>query len=170
MSITLDQLKTFCAHDGERLTINRPFSQDSWTYATDGRMIIRVPRMADVPEYDDSPKEIDARVFAAHPITGNWFKIPDGLSDKPNKCDNCKGSGKFQCDCENIHDCGKCDGSGNSPKETAIKVGSQFAGHLLLKRLTGLPNVEICNGKEKLSALGIRFDGGEGRLMPIKTE
>ena len=169
MSITIEQLNAFC--NTERPIIMRPFSQDIWTYATDGKLIIRVPRMAEVPEYDDSPKKLDSFIWGYNPITENWFKIPSGLSNEPNRCEQCVGSGEcHRCECGDVHDCGFCDGSGNG-KETAIAVGNQWAGHLLLNRLSALPNVEICNSaKDKLSALGIRFDGGEGRLMPIKKE
>ena len=131
MSITIEQLTRFC--DDSRTPIMHPFSDGSWTYATDGKMIIRVPRLAEVPEYDDSSKKIDSGIFQTNPITGDWFKIPSGFSNEPNKCDKCKGTGECRCKCGHVHDCEYCEGSGLSPKETPIAVGNQFG----LGRLAG---------------------------------
>lgn len=43
-------LKPFCGTDETRPYLLKPFSFEDRTYATDGRIMVRVPRMADVPE------------------------------------------------------------------------------------------------------------------------
>lgn len=165
--MTLTDLQKFCSTDETRPSICRPFSQGTWTYSTDGRVIVRVPRMAEVPEYPDSPANCDKHIFGGNPITEEWFKIPADISTEPEKCGRCKGTGECECECGNVHDCGNCEGSGQSVCQIKIKVGTQFAGHMLLNLVSTLPGVEICNSK-KHAALGIRFDGGDGRFMPMK--
>ncbi len=95
ITLTADDLKRFCWTDNGRPTIARPFSQGDWTYATNGRLLVRVPRLSDVPEYDDSPKDIQKNIFDAHLITGTWQPVPNDLPSllEPKPCSECKGVG-----------------------------------------------------------------------------
>lgn len=169
-TLTPEDLQRFCSDDESRPSICHPFSQEKWTYATDGRLMIRVPRLADVPEYDDAPKRVDATIFGKQPITGDWFKIPE-LPTEKTRCDQCGGGGECECGCGDIHKCGSCDGEGEYVRIIKVPCGTQNANNILLAKVAILPNVEICNSaqmKSDYGALGIRFDGGEGRLMPMK--
>ena len=78
MTLTPEDLQRFCSDDESRPSICHPFSQEKWTYATDGRLLIRVPRLAEVPEYEDAPKMVDAQIFGTQPITGDLIFAVNG--------------------------------------------------------------------------------------------
>jgi hypothetical protein len=170
--MTANDLKAFCSTDESCLPIMSPWSEDQWSYATDGKLIIRVPRLADVPENKEAPNYLQKRIFDFHAISGDWQKIPTPLPVEEVDCETCGGTGGHLCSCGNEHDCGDCQGSGRCPpKPKGIKVGWHEVNHVLLHKLLSLPGVEICpSAKDNISALGIRFEGGgEGRLMPMMT-
>src|SRR6185369_15900200 len=48
--MNLEELKKFCARDGTRYHIDKPWSDRDWTYATNGHIIVRIPRLVSVPE------------------------------------------------------------------------------------------------------------------------
>jgi len=45
-----DDLKKYCSKDETRPYLHEPFSRGEWTYATNGHIAVRVPKLADVPE------------------------------------------------------------------------------------------------------------------------
>ena len=59
----------------ERSTLNRPFTQGRYTYATDGAVLIRVPRRADVPENPHAPRKV-YRLFSQHRPAGKFRAVP----------------------------------------------------------------------------------------------
>lgn len=165
-SLTVEDLKRFCANSKEsyRQSITRPFSQGDWTYATDGRVLIRVPRLDEVPEYDDSPCDVQKRIFDEQPITGWWMILPPDLPEllPAYKCAFCGDEPK--------PDCVECDGEGFIEHSAIpVKVGKHAVSHIYLHKLKTLPGVQICeSAKGELNGLGVRFDGGEGRQMPMR--
>jgi hypothetical protein len=65
-------LTPFCASpDANRCQIERPWSRGKWTYATDGKIVVRIPRDPEVPENKLAPSAMplftayfkDARAF-----------------------------------------------------------------------------------------------------------
>jgi hypothetical protein len=49
-------LPPFCARKSDcRYYLRRPWSRDGHTYATDGRIAVRVPRRDDIPENEEAP-------------------------------------------------------------------------------------------------------------------
>ncbi len=170
--LTADDLKRFCWPDIDRPTIAQPFSQGSWTYATDGRMMLRVPRLAAVAEREDAPKNLDKNIFATNPISEKWQAVPVDLPDLSTneECETCGGSGDHECHCGHNHDCGDCKGVGFRPaKAQYVQIGIHSVSHILLHKIKDIPGIEICvSAKDGSHALGIRFaGGGEGRLMPM---
>lgn len=165
--LTVEDLKRFCCLSKQpyRASITRPFSQGQWTYATDGRLLIRVPRLAEVPEYPNSPKDIQKTIFDQQQITGQWADIPTGLPElaEAEKCSECGNNPK--------DDCWKCDGDGViEPMAIPVSIGKHSVSHIYLHKLKTLPGVQICeSAKDDEHALGVRFDGGEGRQMGMRT-
>jgi len=193
-------LTRFCSKDETRYH-HKPWSRGGYTYATEGHIMIRVPRLADVPENPDAPDCNNVFVQAAKVETRTWHMIPPyTLERKP--CKNCDGKGYFQkCEnCEgsgyvgkNDRDCSDCDGDGFQPCDK-IDRGAHpcedcngeglgrpecyvdfMDGEKILARLQGtflelvkdFPGVQIGIYKVMEPAV-IRFEGGEGLLMPVR--
>lgn len=110
--IALDILKRFCSDETARLVLTEPFSWEQYTYATDGKLCIRVPRMAEVTTESNIitvlPWDIDE-------ISG-WQDMPQGYQVPPRKwCPSCMGFKKiqpcldceFRMDCEDPENCGE---------------------------------------------------------------
>ena len=171
MSIAIELLKKFCSTDTTRLAINSPFSQEQWTYATDGRVIVRVPRLADVPENEKAPKNIDENIWRKNPGLTGWQDLPTYPKPTEVECETCGGGGVHECSCGDSHGCANCDGSGIVPEPVVgVKIGRQHAANNYLHLLSELPSVKISESAvDEHHALHFIFDGGEGLLMPYKT-
>lgn len=146
---------------------------------------------------DKHPKNVEA-LFDAAPTEGfiPLPKVEDpgscfwcdgrgcGIS---SKCDSCDGLGEFEKDGWR-YDCQACEGEGTTFRASAIgtdccpyceglgvpvlaangtKVGESTYANRYLWLLSKLPGIEIAPG-EKEKAARIRFDGGEGLLMPYR--
>ena len=58
-------LTPFCARpESNRCQIESPWSRGKWTYATDGKIVVRVPRDPEVPENKLAPSAMP--LFTAH--------------------------------------------------------------------------------------------------------
>jgi len=69
--MTID-LKLFCdPNDPVRPWLGQPFSAGAWTYATDGHIAVRVPRLEDVAENPAAPAE------QATPVPVNVFAVTE---------------------------------------------------------------------------------------------
>jgi hypothetical protein len=194
-------LLRFCNPDAEMRGINRPFSRGEWTYATDGRIIIRVPRVDGYDE-DRGPKNAE-RMFdeaKSREITV-WQPLPE-YTLEIKACDWCGGKGyvthcnawrnpdikcgkgewkkcqRYNDDCAigcTINDkgaeiCGDCNGSGrvkiSSGPVMNGAVGEVKINAIYLDMIQDLPNIQIAP-HDKNSFFRIKFDGGEGLLMPM---
>jgi hypothetical protein len=162
-------LKPFCSSDTDRPNLHKPFSLGELTYATNGRIIVRVPRRADVPEIEHPPNA--ERVFPKPPATA--FR-PVGKVDLPpesiDDCKLCDARGTRHdcpdCSCE----CEDCDGKGtvSGDVETSLSIGGVPFGLQFVRLIVALPALEIAfpvkPGKD--SPLEFRFTGGDGLIMP----
>ena len=102
----LEDLQKFCSSDGTRYKLSTPFSIEDYTYACDGRIIIRVPAIAEARR-DNVP---DGVADVIPPPAEDWRDVeyPPGWESFeaiPLKCQCCNGVGK-------IPECRKCDGTG----------------------------------------------------------
>lgn len=197
--MNLETLKQFCSRDTTRTQIQQPWSMDGHSFATDGHILMRVPRLDQVAENRDAPET--GHLFANSPHTGNFLPIPDLPEPQDGPCPECKGSGKVparcqKCDgegtilCPQCEDgqlecdecdgtglpeeesevpCEDCDGSGKRPVLQRVAVGNQTVDAKFLRLIEDLPNVRITNSQKELSALTFVFDGGDGLIMPIRT-
>jgi len=164
-------LEPFCGKEGTCSYLHHPFSRDEFTFATDGRICVRVPRIAGIPERDlINPIKLpwdQAAEFSPLPE----LKLPPQTTDiapcdcyegKIHECPNC------ECECES------CDGSGdikvNSDDDKSIDILALPFGLRYVRLVTTLPNVQIAKIALRDSLTGIRFkfDGGDGLLMPLK--
>jgi hypothetical protein len=171
-----EDLQKFCYNDddgsaGVRRAIQMPFSRGLYTYATDGKELIRVPRLEDVPEEIDAP-DVE-KIWPKENY--EFFNIPNFTEPEFKLCPTCKGTGTYDYGeineeegCGGIGVCYKCEGDKTFPDTKHITIGcSVFSDHLLWK-IKDLPNIKIAP-TEKLKAALLKFDGGDGLIMPMNA-
>jgi len=171
--MTKKDLQKFCADDGFRKEIAKPCTSEGTTYATNGHIIIAVPALPDVQENMAAPRA--AALFEKIPIPDDWFPIAE-LPEIPTltekvPCDRCSGTGEIECrECGSTVECPECGGDGKLEPRTPFilhKIGGVSFDAKYLHLLKNFPGVEIGpNGEGK--AARIRFEGGEGLLMPVR--
>ena len=100
-----EQLCKFCDPGREKQC--GPFSFGEYTYATNGHLMLRLPRLSDVPEWKALNEKAAALFDGLDFVTLNaaLVEIPDFPQPKPEKCTVCKGVGK-------ISKCPECEGEG----------------------------------------------------------
>lgn len=110
-------LLPFCYTGDDRYFLKQPWTRGDFTYATDGRIIIRVPARADIPEQPSAP-DIHPKDFPfqhAQIPSSEWFGIPESLpaSERIN-CTYCKSKGiRYRHGDETTQvPCDECDGQG----------------------------------------------------------
>lgn len=168
-------LKPFCGiRETYRPYLKQPFTVGEFTYATDGRIMLRLPAMNEF-----GPPDAKVAVNWNGPLDGieaasfKKLSVVDGI-EHPKlelvKCEECEGRGRNHacpdCECE----CDDCDGSGEvytEPKISTVIGGIPFGLRYALM-VAELPNVEISiHGVGERQRLFFRFDGGVGALMPL---
>jgi hypothetical protein len=170
-------LRKFCAvGDEARSYLNEPWSLGEYTYATNGHILVRVPRRDDVPENPKNPItaekvgrvawEAPTDVWAAPTIVG----LPPRVDD--TECPDCEGlciaNHCASCECE----CPVCGGSGlisNDKGKSARYRGVPFALKYV-RLICELPGVEITAQTHSHASLRFRFDGGSGSVMALRSD
>lgn len=160
-------LQSFCDDDERRgYGIGKPFSRGEYTWATDGKIMLRVPRRDDVPENDKAPRaecvwpKVAADAF--QPLVN--ADLPDPGRET---CEVCEGRGTEHtcpdCSCK----CKFCDGAGTMEEEIAVELGD--FGEILVhyaKLLLSLPGIAVAEPADGI--MQFRFDGGEGIMTILK--
>jgi hypothetical protein len=198
-------LTQFCGKQEryERYGINKPFSQGGWTYATEGHVCIRVPRIQGIPE-QGKPEAYKLFDDAEQRTVMMWQPLPEFVLTVED-CDYCHGKGylklcprwdnpKLKCydgdndfclkyseNCTIGADfkekgslmCEECEGKGTIEQQGNIIVdgaeGKVRVSAIFLNMIKDLPNVQIAPHSED-TAIRIKFDGGEGLLMPARID
>jgi hypothetical protein len=154
--MTREDLKPFCiSTDWGRVELEEPFSHGLFSYATNGHILIRVPRLADVTS-EKGPTSDDLFVRAQSPA--EWIDVPDPGPALFDRCDCCGGQ---------PGGCDECDWTGRFEPFTPVRVGDQFFQAKYLRLLRTLPGVKIGPTFEMYAAR-FQFDGGDGLIMPCK--
>ena len=110
----IETLKLFCCTDSEKESLSEPYSSGDFTFATNGHVQIRVPRLQEVPESEIAPKititENDpvGKHYLKEPV--EWVAVP-AVTVEPTLCTSCGGTGKAVV-------CPECDGNGWIGTET----------------------------------------------------
>lgn len=164
-------LTRFCGDEPSRQWMATPFSRGDWTYATNGHVLVRTPRRTEAPLL-----EVKANVekpFADYPCSSFGalpaIDVPEVGND--DDCDHCSGRGHVHdCpDCTCV--CSACDGNGQAVRGAGISVeiGEACVAAPYYLLLASLPGIEV--GPQKsgpTDPIPFRFEGGEGRLMPLR--
>lgn len=164
-------LQQFCAGPDDREYLRTPFSKGDYSYATNGHIMVRVPRDPSLGECKrpDLPVEppfvnLDDAKFAK--ITHGTLPILP--PDRQEHCEDCDGRGS-EHDCPDCQcDCQSCGGTG---KQTVRpRISTEIAGRVVNLRyalmVLALPGVEVAAADK--GPLLFRFDGGVGVVMPIR--
>lgn len=164
-------LKQFCSKDRFREAIVEPFSRGEWSYATNGHLLIRVPRRNDIAEIEKAP-----HIEHLWPKEAPNYRVPSTLVLPPPKeedCRTCDGRGtKHDCpDCG--CDCDDCGGTGHisTDRNVGIMVGKtpiamRYARVLL--SLSGIQVDDISALVDSVFVMRFRFDGGDGILATLR--
>lgn len=170
MTETAIDLQPFCAASGFHVAkLGRPFSRGDYTYATEGHILIRVPRRANVGEIENSPEM--ERIFPS-PAAAEFRPINAVTLPALAKveCMKCEGRGTEHdcpdCECE----CEDCDGAGaiNGDRKTSLSIGGAIIGMRYARLLLALPALEVA--KPNGAVLEFRFDGGVGLVALLGSE
>lgn len=167
-------LKRFCSEEQYRYKLHEPWSRDAYSYASNGHILIRVPRLHTVAENPDAP---DADRICHPPVSApvafrwNDFPPPNPISE--HTCRECDGDGsKAPCGCLcEACKCHECDGAGivreQAPQYGAL-LGMVFnAEWLRLLRAAG-DAVAGAPTNHEWGAMYFRGDGFEIWLMPLR--
>lgn len=162
-------LKQFCSED--RFGLLNPFSIGKFTYASNGHIMVRVPRRDDVQENSAAPShEKVERYFIG--FDPSLFQPHQAIDIPENHvvCLDCDGSGK-EHHCKNCDfPCDSCDGSGvlvGQIGRISVCIGAAYFDAEYVRLIQSLPNLKVVvpSTKEDI-AMPFSFDGGEGCLMP----
>ncbi|MDE2107035.1 MAG: hypothetical protein KGL39_58045 [Patescibacteria group bacterium] len=177
-------LQPFCSRDSSRPGILKPFSLGHYTYATDGRMLIRVARRDDVPTNPDAPRNVDSLYPDPSPSPRDYSPLPLPLPVAPveykncadcdgqghfKNCPECHGLGLIECDkCLNKEDCHRCRGKGvlytndvNAPTCTNCDGSGKVAQQRTLQLGNKVFNVMFLEKLAILPGITIAADHGD---------
>ena len=163
---TID-LKQFCAAEGKGFHLDNPFSRASYTWATDGNIMLRVPLRADVGEVEGAPHAERVWSDATGPFTPvRPFNLPD---PQRVRCDGCEG----RCTAHDCPDCGcmceKCDGAGFVEEAAVVSIGEgRTMSRQYAEAIMTLPCLEVELIDPSSERLHFRFDGGDGIVMLMR--
>ena len=182
----------FCSSDAIRPALMEPFSLGPHTYATDGRVIIRVPVIAGVKTENIGADKLEWNL----PAGGTVCAIPEIQPPEMLACPDCKGTGKmklcarcngkgwtrcFECghetECRTCRGktannpdtpCCECDGAGRYEAfGQTVEIGGSLFGAQYLRKIVTLPGLVFYVGTDATQPAYFTFDGGEGIIMPI---
>lgn len=193
----VELLKKFAANSSDpREYMRAPFTRGEWTYATNGYIAVRVPKIEGIeilPEKHIPKLEglfTSARIddaFIALPTlptlencqmcngTGAAYECPecDGEGEfeygtHTYKCKECDGSGQVEYMVDNIGvvSCRHCGGTGVT-RYKPMKVGGSHFDLFYLYLINVLPGAKFSPGAGRMDMARFVFDGGEGILTPI---
>jgi hypothetical protein len=160
-----EDLSKFCRNDGFG-RIDHPWSVGDKTYVTNGYVLLRLSRLKDVSENKDAPDA--SKLFEDFPFpSGPLHPIPDLPEPEYEVCDVCDGTGRGATK-GGPSDCIGCDGKARFETFKYFGIdGIQFQV-FLLRLIKTLSGIEISINKTPGSPSWIRFEGGDGLIMPCR--
>jgi len=157
-------LKPFCGSAPSRSAIQEPFSQGDFTYATNGHVAIRVPRLADVPDHPGAPTMerlwVKPAQVKAHAVMPAALPEPSYI-----QCVECEGQGRVHTcpDCTCV--CDWCNGEGREEQTKWVLVVRRAVSTQTARLLLTLPNLRAAEVTNIDPRLWFEFDGGTGIVM-----
>ena len=160
--MTTKHLQNFCAFRHQCDALNAPFSVGEYTYATDRRIAVRVPRIESVEEVA-FPANIASVFQVAHE------DLPVALP--VTKCDWCGDGAALCAHCGHEGPCKRCDGKGYiGAMGIDVLVGAQTFAARYIQLVARLPGLQFYNSTAINGPAWFTFTGGEGVLMPLSSK
>lgn len=98
-------LMNFCSKDQSRSPLCNPFNVGCYTYATDGHIAIRIPRMP-VFSSNEPVENIEKVWFKGTARDSDYIPVPNVPKERIyESCPSCRGSGR-------VRQCPDCEGEG----------------------------------------------------------
>lgn len=163
-------LQIYCGNDFLRDYLSKPFTAGEFTYATNGHIMVRLPKLDSIPkqtkegvDWNAPLKGLDEATFS--PLSHS--AIPEHALGECEKCDG-RGS-KHDCpDCE--CGCDGCNGSGFGYPKISTTIRGAIYDMRYVAMMLSLPGVEVADKTAKEMPLLFKFDGGVGAIMPRRAE
>lgn len=146
--IAPDWLWGVCSEDESRFVICSPWSCGDWTYATNGRALLRMPRLQGVPENEAAPKQID-EVIGDPDVSAiqEWWTL-DAIERGPV-----------------TEDCEKCGRA--SAALQPVELGALRLRNDLLQKMACVPGARFAPEPQSTAATGRCLMVGDGRVLGI---
>ncbi|MHB1952519.1 MAG: hypothetical protein ACYDDA_14875 [Acidiferrobacteraceae bacterium] len=182
----------FCTENKRYL--QSPFTVGAFTYASNGHIAVRVPYQDEYPVVTTSriPENFSGAPVDLRPFPEDFPDLHDEYpcppcqgSGKIPACETCRGDGTIECgECGHERDCPDCDGrrnkdgicerchgTGRNERLLIVQVGSARVNASYLRMIRVLPGVRIDarSASDGSTPLAFVFEGGEGRLMPMRA-
>lgn len=138
-------LKLFCSKDSTRFMLTSPFNFGRYTYATDGRIIVRVPK---IYGYDSPPTYMLSTARAARGLFDKFPKHGFITITTPKKKDVRR----------------------NSYKQRVVQIGASNFNMVFLLAMKRLPNLKVRPPRIVQDIMPFTFDGGIGKVMPTLAQ
>jgi hypothetical protein len=154
-------LQPFCPKWAYAEWMEKPFSRAGYTWATDGKLLVRVPLREDVPEHPMSAacERVWPQVWPEAWRQPLLRKLPGA---EHVSCDVCDGRG-YKHDCPRCTcTCRECNGDGQLEVMKAVMAGARAVSAANARLIIGLDWVEISPTVTGDHLLCFRFEGGEG--------
>ena len=153
------QLQQFCSKSRYEERKHTPFSVGEFSYATNGYLMVRIPRLDDVPERDDA-LNLDRVAPSFATEIALWLPVPFiapiayiscevcGISGKAYQCPECEGDGSVDPDTKfnsyNPVDCKTCEGNRQISREEINSLNNYFGDIEIIEEVC-----ESCSGEGK---------------------
>lgn len=188
-------LALFVANEHDpRAFMRRPILRGDWIYATNGHVVVRIPKQDgieahetdSIPKmpaiFDDNQRE-DVAKLPRLPVAEKCYAC-DGTGHK-FKCQDCDGEGEFDYG-RHTYTCKECNGSGqvdNGEEEykqpccncggtgdaqQPVQIDNQQFDRRYLEKITQLPGAKFSTHPYPMGTGYFVFDGGEGCIMPMR--
>ena len=167
-------LNTFCGDGSDmRFYLTTPFSDESHTYATNGKLIVVVPKREEVPVAKEFQEKIIKNTQDFLEKTAGEQTAPfDALLPQEveaTDCEACEGTGRGHPDCPDCEcDCNRCSGSGKWKEWKRVRFATFDLSEEYVRIIVTLPDVKIqANVAPDAKFIRLEFNGGVGFVAPM---
>ncbi len=193
----IEKLKKFCGDPNYNEKIGAPWSAGEFSYATNGFILVRVPRLAGIPERENTVNLKTLMDLNPEPEEGYVeapgiadLAIPEcprckGKETSPELCEECDGAGvvtlgnryhDYECTCQTCGGdgehgrCSKCRSTGYliDSEDTVVEIaGALFKKVNILNLTREFGKLQVAPPCPRGKASWMRFPGGQILTMPV---